>query len=227
MANNIHPTAIIDKRVELGNNNTIGPYSVIYGPTYIGDENEISPHVTIGTPGQDTRNPRYDSSESVVKIGSRNNIREFTSIQKPCYKDITEIGSDVFLMQSVHIPHDALIFDKVVITPMCVLAGITRILEGANVGMGASVNQYCVVGQYSIVATGAAAMKNIKPFSRYIPNKPLTVNTYAVKKFGFERFEDEITAYILQNEAPSSNTIVEIVDTFNQFHEESGRDMYT
>jgi len=226
MANNIHPTAIIDKRVELGDYNNIGPYTVIYGPTFVGDENEISPHVTIGTPGQDTRNPRYDSSECVVKIGSRNIIREFTAIQKPCYKDITEIGSDVYLMQSVHIPHDAMIFDKVVITPMCVLAGITRILEGANLGMGASVNQYCVVGQYSIVATGAAAMKNIKPFSRYIPTKAISVNTYAVKKFGYEQYEDEIADYVLQNISPTSKAISEIVDRFNQFHEESGREMY-
>ena len=91
-------------------------------------------------------------------------------------------------MQGVHIPHDAQISNKVVITPMCVLAGITKILEGANLGMGCTINQYSVIGHYSIVAMGAAVMKNVKPFSRYIPNKPITINEYAIRKFGFQEY---------------------------------------
>jgi UDP-N-acetylglucosamine acyltransferase len=129
-------------------------------------------------------------------------------------------------MQSVHIPHDAIIEDKVVITPMCVLAGITKILEGANLGMGASVNQYTVVGQYSIVATGAAVMKNVKPFSRYIPNKPISVNQYAVDKYGFSEYTEEITAYVLQDILPKNQKVLEIVERFNQFHQASKRELY-
>src|SRR5258708_36404262 len=107
-------------------------------------------------------------------------------------------------MQSVHIPHDALLEDDVVITPMVALAGITRILKGANLGMGCIINQYPVVGQYSIVATGAPVLKNIKPFSRYIPGKPISINTYAIKKFGFEAFTEEISEYILAGKKPHS-----------------------
>jgi len=224
--NEIHPTAIIGDNVRFGKGNKILPYTIILGPTEIGDDNIIGPHVVIGSPGQDTRNPRYDSSESLIRIGSRNIIREFTGIQKPCYQDLTYIGDDVFLMQSVHIPHDAHIMNKVVITPMCVLAGITRILEGANLGMGATINQYSVVGQYSIVATGAAVMKNVKPFCKYIPNKPISVNQYAIRKFGFIDFEEEITRYIINGEAPSSETICRIVSDFIKLHEASGREMY-
>ena len=47
--------------------------------------------------------------------------------------------------------------------------------------MACTINQYTVIGQYSIVATNAACMKNVKPFSRYIPGKPLSVNYYAIK----------------------------------------------
>lgn len=226
MSNNIHPTAIIDSRVNLGKNNIIHPYTIIYGPTDIGDDNIIGPNVVIGMPGQDTRNPRYDSSNSYIKIGSRNIIREFTSIQKPCYEKITLLGDDIFLMQSVHIPHDAQLSNKVVITPMCVLAGITKILEGANLGMGASINQYNVIGQYSIVATGAAVMKNVKPFSRYIPNKPISVNTYAIKKFGFEKYEKEIEAYVLEDVMPTSEMIIKLIVEFNEKHLQSGRGIY-
>ena len=224
--NNIHPSAIIDERVTLGKNNTILPYSIIYGPTEIGDDNIIGPHVVIGTPGQDTRNPRYESTDAFIKIGNRNIIREFCAIQKPCYEDITLLGDDIFLMQSVHIPHDAQLSNKVVITPMCVLAGLARILDGANLGMGCTINQYNIVGHYSIVATGAAVMKNVKPFSRYIPNKEISVNMYAVKKFGFEKFENEIINYVLNNEPPKSPEIIRIANEFESLHKNSKRKMY-
>lgn len=224
--NEIHPTAIIGENVNLGTGNKILPYTVIYGPTDIGNDNIIGPNVVIGTPGQDTRNRYYDSSEKKIIIGDRNIIREFTAIQKPCYEDLTYLGNDVFLMQSVHIPHDAIIEDKVVITPMCVLAGITKILEGANLGMGASVNQYTVVGQYSIVATGAAVMKNVKPFSRYIPNKPISVNQYAIDKYGFSDYSEEIAEYVLNDIYPKNQKVIAIIDRFNQFHQASKRELY-
>ncbi len=224
--NLIHPTAIVDDRVVMGDNNVIHPYTIIYGPTEIGNENIIGPHVVIGTPGQDTRNPHYDSSNALIKIGDRNIIREFCAIQKPCYEELTYLGSDIFLMQGVHIPHDAHVNDKVVITPLCVLAGITRILEGANLAMGCTINQYCVVGHYSIVATGAALMKNLKPFSKYIPQKPISVNHYAIEKFGFDEFINEITAYVLESKWPSSPKILKIINEFEMLHRKSGRKMY-
>ncbi len=224
--NEIHSTAIIGENVKLGKGNKILPYTIIYGPTEIGDDNIIGPHVVIGTPGQDTRNPRYNSDDCFIKIGSRNIIREFTGVQKPCYEDITSLGDDIFLMQSVHISHDSYLEDKVVITPMCVLAGLTKLLKGANLGMGATINQYCVLGQYSIVATGAAIMKNVKPFSRYIPNKPISVNHYAIKKYGFDKHEVEISEYVLNDIKPSSKEILDIVNHFNKFHISSKRKMY-
>lgn len=224
--NEIHGTAIVGEGVRLGTNNKILPYTILEGPLDLGDNNIIGPHVVIGSPGQDTRNPRYDSSQSRIQIGNNNIIREFTAIQKPCYKDVTRLGNDIFLMQSVHIPHDAILEDKVVITPMCVLAGITTLLEGANLGMGCAVHQYSIVGQYAIVATGAAVVKNIKPFSRYIPGKDISVNEYAVKKFGFQEYLDEISKYVLEGVMPQSSAVLSLVDKYTKLHVDSGRGQY-
>ena len=224
--NNIHSTVIIEGDVKLGKNNKILPYTTLTGPLSIGDNNIIGPHVVIGSPGQDTRNPRYDSSDCRVEIGNNNIIREFTAIQKPAYKNITKLGDDIYLMQSVHIPHDAIIEDNVVITPMCVLGGITRVMKAANIGMGASIHQNVVIGPYSILATGAAAVKNIKPFSRHIPNKPISVNAYAIKKYGFSEYMEEITEYVLDNKKPLSSPIQKIVNLYNLAHESSGNKEY-
>lgn len=224
--NNIHPTAIIDENVEIGYGNEILPYTIIHGPTKIGNNNIIGPHVVIGSPGQDTRNPRYDSSQCRIEIGNNNIIREFSAVQKPCYKDVTRIGDNVFLMQSVHIPHDAILQDDVVVTPMCVLAGITQLLKGANIGMGATIHQYSIVGHYTLVAMGSAVSKNIKPFSIYVPGKPLRVNSYAIKKYGFEEYEDEIRAYVLQGTQPTASIIASIVEQYQTLHSQSNRAEY-
>lgn len=224
--NSIHPSVIIEGDVKLGKSNTILPNCVIYGPVEIGDDNLIGPNVVIGTPGQDTRNRYYDSSNCIIKIGSRNIIREFTAIQKPCYEDITLIGDDVYLMQSVHIPHDAHLYDKVVVTPMTVLAGLAKVLEGANLAIGCALNQRTTIGQYSIAAAGAVVMKNIKPFSRYIPGKPISVNRYAIEKYGFVDFSKEIEEYVLDDVPPVSGTIRSIVKTFDGWVAKYGLDTY-
>ncbi len=224
--NNIHSTVIIEGDVKLGNNNTILPNCVIYGPTEIGDNNIIGPNVVIGTPGQDTRNRYYDSSNCKIKIGSRNIIREFTAIQKPCYEDVTLVGDDVYIMQSVHIPHDAHLYDKVVVTPMTVLAGLAKVLDGANLAIGCALNQRTTIGQYSIAAAGAVVMKNIKPFSRYIPGKPISVNKYAIEKYGFSAYTEEIASYVLEDVMPTSVEITNIVNVFNQWVEKYGLETY-
>jgi UDP-N-acetylglucosamine acyltransferase len=225
MANVIHPTAILEGNIQLGDNNEIGPYCVLRGPLKVGDSNLIGPHVAIGTPGQDTRNPRYDSSNCAIEIGSHNIIREFTAIQKPCYRDLTSIGDHVYLMQSVHIPHDAILQDKVVVTPMVVCGGIVRILKGANLAIGASVHQYTVVGHYAIVGMGAPLSKNLRPFSKYVPRSPVSVNEYAISKHGFDTYREEITEYVLHNVRPRSDALLELIDEFETFSRNSGRDI--
>lgn len=224
--NKIHPTAIIGVDVELGINNEIGAYSIIEGPTKIGNNNIIGNHVIIGSPGQDTRNPRYDYSNCRIEIGDNNIIREFTSIQKPCYRDITKLGNNIFLMQSVHIPHDAVLYDDVVITPMCVLAGITTVLKGANIAMGSTIHQYSVIGHFSLAAMGSAVTKNIKPFTIFVPGKNPRVNQYAVEKFGFNDYTDEIRKYVLEDISPTSDEILKVTEEFSRLHVDSKRPLY-
>jgi len=153
-------------------------------------------------------------------------IREFSAIQKPAYEDLTSIGDHVFIMQSVHIPHDANIQDHVTITPIVALAGLTRILRGVFISMGATIHQRCVVGHYSIVGMGASVLKNIKPFLRYIPDKKLTVNKYAIKKFGFNGQTEEIVEYVLQCVSPQTKELLNIYREFTRLCEKSTINKY-
>jgi UDP-N-acetylglucosamine acyltransferase len=126
----------------------------------------------------------------------------------------------------VHIPHDAIIEDYAVITPMVSMGGIVRIMYGANLALGCTVHQYSVIGSYSITAMGSTIIKNIKPFSRYIPGKDISVNMYAIEKFGLTEYGDEISNYVLNDLHPTSDTIVEIVQSFEKYSQESSRGVY-
>jgi UDP-N-acetylglucosamine acyltransferase len=226
MANHIHPTAIIEGDVTLGDNNQILPYTVLRGPLKIGDGNIIGPHVVIGSPGADTRDRYYDSSKKAIEIGNRNIIREFSSIQKPCYKEITRLGSDIFVMAGVQIQHDAILEDQVTVTANVALAGLTHIMRGAYLGMGCTIHQFSVVGSYSIVATGASVVKNVRPFTRYVPGKKATLNRYAVDKYGFATHESALQLYVDAHDAPSAEPLRKIIETYNELHTQSKRSQY-
>lgn len=213
--NEIHATAVIEGDVRLGVGNRILPYTVIYGPTEIGDHNVLGPLTVIGTPGQDVHH-EHDPSQKRIQIGSHTIIREFTAVQKPVYGDLTEVGNGVYLMQSVHIPHDAVIGDDVIITPMVALAGVATIQKGTNLGMGSSVHQYSTIGAYCMVATGAPVVKDLPPFSLLIPGKPLNVNRQGIRRNGFSDIEDEITAFLLEQERPSDPRLVEFVSAWER-----------
>lgn len=226
LANDIHLTAILSGDVAFGSGNVVLPYTILTGPLVIGDNNLIGPLAVVGSPGQDTRNPRYDSSRSAIEIGSNNIIREHVSIQKPCYRDTTRIGNGTFVMHNANVNHDALLEDDAVLAPGAVLAGLVCVLRGANVAMGCMVHQHCVIGQYSIAAMGAAVTKNVRPFSRYIPGRPPSVNRYAIEKYGFSAKEAEIERYVLGGEPPRSPDLVAIIGHYAAMHQASGRQEY-
>lgn len=224
--NKIHPTAIIDDTVILGEDNVIDAYAIIRGNTIIGNGNYIGPHTAIGVPATDTKQVDYGFENPHLEIGDNNIIREFCVVEQPCYEALSKIGNHVFLMQGVHLSHDNILKDHVVITNQCVIGGIAKLLDGADLGMGCTINQYSTIGHYSIVATGAPCMKNVKPFSRYIPNKPISVNTYALKKYGLIDYVEEITAYVMDGVNPTSPKITIIVEEFNHWVHKYGHETY-
>lgn len=224
--NMIHPTAIIGDEVEIGYGNIIHPYTIIEGKVKIGNNNNIGPHVIIGCEPTDTKHIERDLENQQVIIGNNNIIREFSLIEQPCYENVTEICDDVFIMQGVHISHDVVLCNKSVITNQSVLAGIVKVLDGANIAMACTINQYTTIGHYSIVATNAACMRNVKPFSRYIPGKANTVNYYAIKKFGYEAYTEEIEDYVLNNKEIISPGLKKITGEFDFWVNKYGHKTY-
>lgn len=167
--NKIHPTALIDPTVSLGDGNTIGPYSVISGNVRLGDDNWIGPHVAIGTPGEMRNGSHFaswlgESDGSQITIGNQNVIREFTTVQSG-HVTGTEIGDDCYIMTKAHVPHDARVGNWVTISCSVMIGGHTVIHDGANLGLGSVVHQQLVIGQRAMVGMGSVVTRNILPYS--------------------------------------------------------------
>jgi UDP-N-acetylglucosamine acyltransferase len=85
------------------------------------------------------------------------------------------------------------------------------------------VHQHSVVGHYAIVGASAAATRNVRPFTRLVPGQPVTVNTYAIERYGFEEHRDEIERYVRERRRPDSDRIGAMVDEYERLHAASGR----
>src|SRR3974390_869591 len=118
----IHPTAIVDNTVELGNNVTVGPYSIIQGKVVIGAGTKIGSHVvikdftTIGSKcqvfqfavlGEIPQDLKFQGEESRLVIGDGNTIREFATMHRGTADGggITRIGHGNLFMAYTHVAH--------------------------------------------------------------------------------------------------------------------------
>lgn len=178
---NIHPTAIVDPKAKLGDNVTIGAYSVVgadvevgnhssiaehvvvHGPTLIGEYNKIFPFASIGADCQDKK---YAGEPTRLVIGDHNVIRESVTLNRGTVQDRgeTTIGDNNLLMAYVHVGHDCVIANRTVLANNATLAGHVQVGEGAILGGFVGVHQYCQVGAYSMAAMCSAINKDVPAF---------------------------------------------------------------
>lgn len=201
---NIHPTAIISKEAQIGEDVTIGPYSILVGKVKIGRGTQISSHVTIGQNfgyveiGEDNKifpgavigtapqDLSYRDEETGLKIGDKNMIREFCTINLGTQRGggITVIGNQNMLMAYVHVAHDCKLGDRIVIANETHFAGHVEVENDVKIGGGCLINQFCKLGQHAYIAGDSTINKDIIPFS-------MAQGKYAIarasNKIGMER----------------------------------------
>jgi UDP-N-acetylglucosamine acyltransferase len=221
--NRIHPTALIEGEVELGDGNEIGPYCVLQGPLRLGDGNRIGPHAVIGTHGDEIAMRGHDTAGKRVEIGSRCLVREHVTVHKPVYGDVTVIGDDVYLMHGAYVAHDTIVEDGAILAQNAAIGGLSRVLEGGYVAMGAALHQRAVLGQYAILAAAAAGIRDLRPFTRFVPGRPVSVNEYAIDRYGFAGQREEIAAYVHERRRPESARLAEMVGRYEREHAVHGR----
>jgi UDP-N-acetylglucosamine acyltransferase len=155
--------AVIDGNVVIGAGSTVAPHAVVSGPTIIGKNNAISSFTSIGAPPQDLS---YKGEPTKLIIGDNNYIREYVSIHRGTVsgKGQTVIGNDNLLMAYVHIAHDCIIGNNVVMANAATLAGHVEIADRASLGGLVAIHQFCRVGESSYIGGLSGLSLDVPPF---------------------------------------------------------------
>jgi UDP-N-acetylglucosamine acyltransferase len=164
LANNviIEPFATIYDDVVIGENSLVGPNAIIMPGTRIGKNCRIFPGAVIGADPQDLK---FEGEYTTVEIGDHTTIREFVTINKGTKaRGKTSIGSGCLLMSYVHIAHDCLVKDRVIIGSYAGLAGEVEVDNWAIVSAGSLVHQFVRIGSHVMIQGGSKVSKDVPPF---------------------------------------------------------------
>ena len=212
MSDRIHPSAVIEKSVELAEDVVIGPHCVIDKGAVIGagtvlDANVvIGDNVRIGTGNQFYANcvigrpPQMLNMAAGAKlggleIGNDNTIREYVTIHPSIYPDkSTQIGNNNMLMVGVHLGHDCVLEDKIVISNYSQVSGHCKVQTGVWLSGMVAVHQFVTFGRWCYAAGFAGINHDIPPFvivSGHYPPEVRSVNKRGLERAGLNQEQQE------------------------------------
>lgn len=204
MANQIHPTAVIGSNVTLGDNITIGPYTIIeddvqigdgciiessvriYSGTRMGKNNRIFHGATLGGEPQDLG--FKPNTKSYLEIGDENIFREHCIIHRGSKEGyVTRFGNKNYIMGCAHFAHDCQVGNENIIVQNSIIAGHVKIGNKVFISGLVAIHQFARVGDYAMLAGCSKVTKDSPPYSM-IDGNPATVigqNVVGLKRGGF------------------------------------------
>lgn len=207
----VHPQAIVDSSARLAENVTVGPWSYIGPNVEVGEGTEILSHVVVKGPttigrnnrifqfcsiGEECQDKKYAGEPTTLVIGDNNVIRESCTIHRGTVQDRgeTRIGSHNLLMAYVHVAHDCVIGDEIILANCATLAGHVVVGDYAILGGGTMVHQFCHIGPHSMAAGGSIVLKDIPAYVMASGQsaEPHGINVEGLKRRGFDK--DVLTA---------------------------------
>lgn len=197
----IHPNA------KIGQNVTIGPFTVIEADVVIGDNCWIGSNVNIlngARIGEGCRifpgavvsaipqDLKYRGENTTLIIGNNVTVRECCTLNRgTSAANTTIIGDDCLLMAYVHVAHDCVIADRCVLANNVTLAGHIDIGYQATLGGMVAVHQFVRIGEHSMVGGGSLVRKDVPPFVT-AAREPLSyagINSIGLRRRGFSKEE--------------------------------------
>jgi UDP-N-acetylglucosamine acyltransferase len=196
----IHRTALIDPTAELGAEVSVGPYCVIGPKVTVGERCTIAGHTVIerntrvgdgvkigyGTViGNDPQDLKYKGEETWVEIGSGTIIREYCTINRgSTATGRTTVGERCFLMTYVHIAHDCVVGNDVIIANSVQMAGHVSVQDRAIISGLVPIHQFVRIGTYAFVGGLSRVNQDVPPYTKAAGNP---VHLYGLNSVGLQR----------------------------------------
>ena len=181
----VGPYSVIDRQVVLGPRTRVGAHCVVEGRTTIGADCEIFTGAVIGSIPQDLK---YHGEDSVLRIGDRNKIREYVTINPGTEGGggETVIGSDGLFMAYAHVAHDCRVGDQVIIANSAALAGHVTVEDRVVIGGLVGLHQFVRVGMLAMIGGCSRVNQDIPPFSTCVgyPASVVSLNTEGLRRAG-------------------------------------------
>lgn len=203
---NIHPTAIVDPKAQLGKNVIIGAYSVIGPHVVLGDEVEIMHHVIVdgrtrvgarsqiysfAAVGFQTQDRKYKGEPSILEIGTDTIIREHATLHPGTEGGgmVTRVGDNCLLMIGSHVAHDCHLGNGVVLANNATLAGHVNVGDFVTIGGLAAVHQFVRIGHHAMIAGLSGVGYDVIPYGTVIGDRAHLqgLNLIGLKRRGFDR----------------------------------------
>ena len=199
----IHPTAIVDARAEIGTGTIIGPYCIVGPDVVLGADCWLQNHVTLAGPmtagaqnkfyaccsiGQQTQDLKYQGEPTYLEIGDENSFREFVTVNRgTTAAGKTRIGHRGNYLAYSHIGHDCNVGDAVVFSNNGTLAGHVQVGDHAIMGGLTAVHQFCRLGRYAITGGCSKIVQDVPPFmiADGNPAKVRGINIVGLERNGF------------------------------------------
>jgi UDP-N-acetylglucosamine acyltransferase len=205
MDTNIHSSAVIDKTSQLADDVVVGPHCVVDSEAIIGtgtilDANVvIGPNVRIGSGnrlysncviGRPPQLLGLDPEAQIggLEIGDNNIIREQVTIHPSVHPGrSTKVGNENMLMIGVHIGHDCVLEDKIVISNYSQISGHCKLETGVWLSGMVAVHQFVTFGKWCYAAGFAGINHDVPPFvivSGHYPPEVRSVNKRGLERAG-------------------------------------------
>lgn len=212
MSVEIHPSAVVDPKAELGDDVVVGPFAVIgpevtlgarcridagaqvQGPTVLGEDNHVYAYACVGFAPQDLK---FEGERTTLEVGDRNQFREHCTVHRGTAKGggVTVVGSDNLFMVGTHIAHDCRVGHHTIFANNATLAGHVDVEDHAAISAFSSVHQFCRVGTHAYVGGYSVITRDALPYVKTVGGKPAC---YGINRIGLERkgFDGETLAVL-------------------------------
>jgi UDP-N-acetylglucosamine acyltransferase len=209
MATLIDHRAVVSPKAQLGENVSVGPFTVIEDDVIIGDGCKIAASAYIANGARVGRNCvihhgavvsnvpqdlKFAGEATILEIGDNTVVREFCTLHRGTIETgKTTIGSDCLLMANVHVAHDTTVGDRCIFANLVALAGHVNVGDWVTIGGGTPVHQFTNVGSHAMVGGGYRVTKDVPPYV-LAAREPLRyegVNVIGLRRRGFTREQIE------------------------------------
>ena len=201
--NTIHSTAVVSPKAKLGDNISVGPFSVIQDNVEIGNNCVIGPHVVVydgarigekviihqgASIANSPQDLKYANEETFFYIGDETVIRENVTLHRGTVETgFSRIGKNCLLMAYAHVAHDCIVGDKCILANGVQLGGHVELEDWVIIGGMTPVHQFCKVGAHTMVGGGFRVVDDVPPFilAAHDPLRYSGLNVLGLRRRGF------------------------------------------